>query len=135
MTDVMTDAETCRLPNYADPATQLISKNYTTYVDEFVDAMTAGGAGPDILCTDSVQLQSVGFRVWYISTVNRSFTNENASSIARSGTPNLYHDINFDGNPNPSKQGQMSLLFPFPLKRHWFSMKCASSRYGPLSVL
>jgi hypothetical protein len=76
MTDVMTDAETCRLPNYADPATQLISKNYTTYVDEFVDAMTAGGGGPDILCTDSVQLQSVGFRVWYISTVNRSFTNE-----------------------------------------------------------
>ena len=40
------------LPNYADPATQLISKNYTTYVDGFVAAMAAGGGGPDILCMD-----------------------------------------------------------------------------------
>jgi hypothetical protein len=36
----------------ADPATQLISKNYTTYVNEFVTAMAAGGGGPDILCMD-----------------------------------------------------------------------------------
>ena len=40
------------LPNYADPVTQLMAKNYTNYVSKFVTSMVAGGAGPDILCMD-----------------------------------------------------------------------------------
>ena len=40
------------LPNYADPSTQLMAKNYTDYVRKFVTSMVAGRAGPDILCMD-----------------------------------------------------------------------------------